>query len=457
MNPPTALAGCVPLMDRRAFIRRSAYALPALTAAKLAASAAPIAWSRTAERKTVWAIAELWQWLYQKQMSSGTDSADCLQNHLDLGIRNVIWSLGRSTLDYQSSLPNSTMYVGDTRPETKVIADSFQGECSLRAALDFAAKNEMIIYGRLGMNRHYGDALGGGLCSRFIASHPEWMERHRNGKMDTTKVSFAIPEYRAERISILLEAARIGAHGLCLDFCRQPPAVRYHPEILNPWLAAGRDDPRHMRTGSPEFLAWSQHRCSFINIFMRDLRAGLRSLEKDLKRTIPIMARIPEATLPINLMEGFDLRTWLDERLVDEVALDPVWIWDFEYPDSAREYVALARSHGVKIYGGANTTAGRGVRVNIRAFLERVSRNHEEGVDGIALFQTDAALLVPDLKALFSPLIPQLEDPLAVSELLTAARIRIPDLSESERAFGLDNHSLLPQLSSSPRLSLDTL
>jgi hypothetical protein len=67
------------------------------------------------------------------------------------------------------------------------------------------------------------------------------------------------------------------------------------------------------------------------------------------------------------------------------------------------------------------------------------------------------ALLVPDLKALFSPLIPQLEDPLAVSELLTAARIRIPDLSESERAFGLDNHSLLPQLSSSPRLSLDTL
>jgi hypothetical protein len=257
-------------MDRRAFIRRSACALPALAAATFAAPAAPIAWSRTAERKTVWAIAELWQWLYQKQMSSGSDSADCLQAHLDLGIRNVIWSLGRSTLDYQSSLPNSTMYVGDTRPETKVIADSFQGECSLRAALDFAAKNEMIIYGRLGMNRHYGDALGGGLCSRFIASHPEWMERHRNGKMDNTKVSFAIPEYRAERISILLEAARIGAHGLCLDFCRQPPAVRYHTKILNPWLAAGRDDPRHMRTGSPEFLAWSQHRCSFLNIFMRD-------------------------------------------------------------------------------------------------------------------------------------------------------------------------------------------
>lgn len=107
------------------------------------------------------------------------------------------------------------------------------------------------------------------------------------------------------------------------------------------------------------------------------------------------MARIPEATLPVNLMEGFDLKTWLDERLVDEIALDPLWIWDFDYPDTAREYVALARSHGVKIHGGANTTAGKSVKVSTRAFLERVSRNYAEGVDGIALFQTDAALLTP--------------------------------------------------------------
>ena len=441
-------------MDRRAFIWRSASALHAFGGA---ITSAPMACGLTAEQRAVWAIAELWQWIYQRQTSSGSDSADCLQAHLDFGIRNVIWSLGRSTLDYQSSLPNSTMYVGDTRPETKAIGASFKRECSLRAALAFAAKNEMIIYGRLGMNRHYGDALGGGLRSKFVASHPEWMERHRTGQPDNTKVSFAIPEYREERISILLEAARIGVHGLCLDFCRQPPAVRYHPEVLNPWLAEGRDDPRRMRVASPEFTAWSQHRCNFITMFMRDLRAGLRSLERELRRTVPIMARIPEATLPINLMEGFDLRTWLKEGLVDEVALDPVWIWDFEYPDTAREYVSLAREHAVKVYGGANTTAGRGVRANARAFLERVSRNHAEGVDGIALFQTDAALLVPELKSLFNPLIPQLKDPNAVSKLLAVSRFRQSELTESERAFGLDNHSILPQLTGSPRLSLDTL
>jgi hypothetical protein len=349
------------------------------------------------------------------------------------------------------------MYAGDTRPETKVIGDSFRQECSLRAALAFAEKNSMVIYGRLGMNRHYGDSLGGGLRSQYIAAHPEWMEKHRGGQADGTRVSFAIPEYRAERIAVLLEAAQIGAHGLCLDFCRQPPIARYHPHILEPWLKTGRDDPRKMTVGSPEFLAWAQHRADFVNLFMRDLRDQLRKLEKTTQRKVPVMVRIPEATLALNLMEGLDLRTWLKENWVDEITLNPLWIWDIDYPDTARPYLELARAHGAKVYGGANTVTGKGVTANARGFLERVARNYDEGADGIALFQTDAALLDPALKALFRPVFPHLANAAAVSGMLSAARIKQPQMSESERHFGLDNHSLLPQLGRAPRLSIDTL
>ena len=435
-------------MKRREFISRST--------GTLAAALLPGA-RAAAKTKTVWGIAELWQWLYQRQLTSGNDSADCLQAHLDHGIRHVMWALGRSTLDYHSALPTSTMYAGDTRPQTKVIGDSLRQQCSLRAALAFSGQNEMVIYGRLGMNRHYGDALGGGLCSKYIASHPEWFERQRGGQTDATKVSYAIPEYRAERIAILLEAAQIGAHGLCLDFCRQPPIARYHPRILDPWLKEGRDDPRKMSAGGPEFHAWAQHRSESVNIFMRELRAQLSELEQASKRRVPILVRIPEATLSINLMEGLDLVTWLKEGLVDEIALDPIWIWDFEYPDTALTYVNLARAYGVKIYGGANTVAGRGVKANARAFLERVSRNYAEGVDGIGLFQTDASILVPELKSLIGPLFPLLSDAAAVSEKLSAARKIQPQMSEAERFFGVDNHSLLPQLSGTARLNLDTL
>ena len=435
-------------MNRRRFIATSTGAL--------AVTLIPVSAADT-KRKTVWGIAELWQWLYEKQQTSGHDSADCLQAHLDHGIRHVIWALGRSTLDYQSALPTSTRYAGDTRPETKVIGDSFRQECSLRAALAFAEKNNIVIYGRLGMNRHYGDSLGGGLRSQYIAAHPEWMEKHRGGQADGTRVSFAIPEYRAERIAVLLEAAQIGAHGLCLDFCRQPPIARYHPLILEPWLKTGRDDPRKMTVGSPEFLAWAQHRADFVNLFMRDLRDQLRKLEKTTQRKVPVMVRIPEATLALNLMEGLDLRTWLKENWVDEITLNPLWIWDIDYPDTARPYLELARAHGAKVYGGANTVTGKGVTANARGFLERVARNYDEGADGIALFQTDAALLDPALKALFRPVFPHLANAAAVSGMLSAARIKQPQMSESERHFGLDNHSLLPQLGRAPRLSIDTL
>jgi hypothetical protein len=436
-------------MNRRLFLTS--------TTGAVATSLMPVSLPALETTKTVWGIAELWQWLYERQRTSGHDSADCLQAHLDHGIHHVLWALGRSTLDYQSSLPTSTLYAGDTRPETKVIGDSFREECSLRAALAFAAKHEMVIYGRLGMNRHYGDALGGGLRSRYIAEHPEWMERHRGGQVDGTKVSFAIPEYRAERVAILLEAARIGAHGLCLDFCRQPPIARYHPQLLDPWLKEGREDPRQMTVGSADFLAWSQHRSGFVNLLMRDLRSGLQEVEQETGRKVSVLVRIPEATLDLNLMEGLDLRTWLKEGWIDEIALDPLWIWDFDYPDTVKPYVGLARAHGVKIHGGANTVPGKGVKANARAFLERIARNYDEGVDGIALFQTDAALLDTELKALLGPLFPRLGDPAWVAETLAAARTKQPEMTESEQYFGLDNHSLLPQLGRAPRLDLGTI
>jgi hypothetical protein len=435
-------------MNRRQFLLTST---GALAAASLPASAAPV------KTKTVWGIPELWQWLYQTQRTSGHDSADCLQAHLDVGIRQVLWSLGRSTLDYQSALPTSTLYAGDSRPQTKVIGESFQRECPLRAALAFAANNDMVVYGRLGMNRHYGDALGGGLRSQYIAAHPEWLERHRGGQQDGTKVSFAVPECRAERIAILLEVAQIGVHGLCLDFCRQPPLARYHPRLVEPWLKAGGGDPRELSVGSPGFLAWAQHRCGFINLLLQDLRTQLRELERTSERKVPVQVRIPEATLELNLMEGIDLRTWLREGWVDEIVLDPLWIWDFDYPDTALPYIQLARAHGVQIHGGANTVTGKGVKANARGFLERIARNYTEGVDGVALFQTDAALLVPELKALLGPLFARLADSDAVSEQLAAARELQPEISQAERHFGLDNHSLLPQLGRAPRLSLDTL
>lgn len=416
------------------------------------------AWGADAEPKpkTVWGIAELFEWVIQRKTSSGHDTADCLQGHLDLGIRHVMWHLGRSTLDYHSGLPTSTRYAGDSRPETKLIAESLRSECSLRAALAFAGKKGMTIYGRLAMNRHYGAGYGGGLRSQFVADHPEWLERDRRGKADETRVCFAVPEYRAERTAILLEAAQIGAHGLCLDFCRQPPMVRYHPLVLDPWLKAGKTDPRPMKPASAEFLAWSRHRCEFVTEFLRGLRNQLRDFEQKSGRKVAVLVRIPQGTFDLNLMEGIDVQTWAKEGLVDEVALDPFMLWDFPYPDTARPYVELSHANGIKIYGGANTTAARGTKPNARGVLERIASNYSEGVDGIALYQTDTPIHDARLKPILTPLFPHLGDPTAVTALLASARKALPEMSEKEQFFGVDNHSRLPAFGHTP-ISLETI
>lgn len=400
--------------------------------------------------KTVWGVAELFEWVIQRRTKTGHDTADCLQGHLDLGIRHIMWHLGRSTLDYHSELPTSTRYAGDSRPESKLIAEVFAEECSLRAALAFAGKNGMTMYGRLAMNRHYGAGYGGGLRSKFVADHPEWLERDRRGKADETRVCFAVPEYRAERMAILLEAVQIGAHGLCLDFCRQPPMVRYHPLVLDPWLAAGKADPREMKPASAEFLAWSKHRCEFITVFLRTLRSQLREVEQRSGRKVPVLVRIPQGTFELNLMEGIDLQSWIQERLVDEVALDPFILWDFAYPDTAKPYVELCHANGIKIYGGANTTAARGTKPNARGFLERIARNYSEGVDGIALYQTDTPIHDARLKPILTPLFPRLGNITAVDELLASARRSQPEMTDQERLFGIDNHSRLAQFGHSP-------
>lgn len=274
--------------------------------------------------------------------------------------------------------------------------------------------------------------------------------------MDGTKVSFAIPEYRAERIAVLLEVAQIGAHGLCLDFCRQPPIARYHPQILDPWLKAGRDDPRKMAVGSPEFLAWAKHRADFVNLFMRDLRAQLRELEQNeaqgaragphprghAEPELDGRPRSPHLAKRVGWMKSPSIRCGSGTSIIPTLP-GPTSSWPVPtVPKSIAEPTpspakASPRTHVAFSKGSPETTT--------------------EGVDGIALFQTDSAFLDPALKALLGPLFSHLADATAVSEKLAAARIKQPQMSEGERHFGLDNHSLLPQLGRAARLSLDTI
>ncbi|MBM3890834.1 MAG: twin-arginine translocation signal domain-containing protein [Verrucomicrobia bacterium] len=393
--------------------------------------------------KIVWGIAELFEWVFRKQKSTGRDTEDCLQAHLDCGIRHVIWAIGRSTVDYHSKLPHTTLYVGDSRPETKVIGEAMKLRCTLRAALAFAKEHGMTLYTRLGMNRHYGGGYGGGLTSKFAAEHPEWHCATKAGRRDGTRLSYFFPEYRRERLDILCEVARIGAHGLCLDFCRQVPMLRYEPKLVEAYIAQGKGDPRKLDINDPQFLDWCCFRCGYVTTFLRDLRRELRTIEKDTGRKVPVMARVTDAGLNVNLMEGTDVETWMKEGLIDELCANPLWWLSRKYPDTIAPYAKLARSHGVKMWGGVGCLPAQKTRVNPVSFLRRVARQYDEGADGVALYQSDTGIRDDVLK----PVLPKLSDPAAVAALLADRELLAKHPQDNKsRHFGVDNHSKIEAL-----------
>lgn len=410
--------------------------------------AAAVSGARAAEtaagnRKTVWGIAELFEWIYRLQKANGHDTEDCLQAHLDHGIRHVIWAIGRSTVDYHSKLPATTLYVGDSRPETKIIGDAMKQRCTLRAAMAFARGRGMTIYARLGMNRHYGSGYGGALRSKWAAEHPELWFVTKKSKPDSTRLSYFFPEYRRERIAILAEVAEIGAHGLCLDFCRQVPHMDYQPKLIAAWQATGGSDPRAFKPGEPRFMEWCRFRAGYVTTFLRELRAALGEVEKRLGRRVPVMARITDCGLDVNLMEGMDVETWMKERLVDELCTNPLWWLRYKYPDTLASYAKLASAHGIKLWGGVGCLPAAKTKVNPVSFLRRAQRQYGEGADGVALYQSDTGIRDPIL----TPFLPQLAEPAAVARLLADKELlaRWPQ-DEASRYYGLDNHSKIEAL-----------
>ncbi len=409
----------------------------------------------TPPTKRVWGIAELFEWVINNKRCTGRDSEDFLQAHLDTGIKSVMWAVGRSTVDYHSALPTSTMYDGDPRPATQVIGEAFRRRCSLRTALAFASEHGMTIYARLGMNRHYGDSYGGKLRSKFAADHREIWCLKKNGKADSTRLSYFFPAYRQERLGILLEVAQIGAHGLCLDFCRQPPIMGYEEPVIAAYRQQGGSDPRQLKPGDAEFLKWCAFRAGYVTAFLRELRAALRKLEARLGRRVPVLARITDGGLDLNLMEGMDVRTWAAEKLVDEICTDSFWIWNTKYPDTLTPYVEVAKQHGLTLYGGVGCLAAQGTAVNPVAFLRRVERQYTEGAAGVALYQSDTGCVNP----LLTGYIPNLSDPQAVSRLAHDAALaeKWPQRELRFSLYGLDNHSAVEALGKKMPLDLSSI
>ncbi|MCD6360598.1 MAG: hypothetical protein J7M38_06980 [Armatimonadetes bacterium] len=153
--------------------------------------------------------------------------------------------------------------------------------------------------------------------SRFYEAHPEWRCVDRDGT-PVARMSFAVPEVRAHLIAVLREAVGFGADGVNLSFNRGAPCVLYEEPFCRIFRERYGEDPRSLPESDERIQAL---RVEIMTQFMREVR---RMLDEEQERrgsggrlAVSAFVYLSEAD---NLQYGFDVRGWVREGLLDEVA-----------------------------------------------------------------------------------------------------------------------------------------
>ena len=397
--------------------------------------------------KPVFGISE-WMCYYANydKPCPGPEALDeCVDLHLQAGCDHLVWNLGRSVVDYWSELPHITRMC-ENGDQVGGISWSFVRKvmdevCPLRHALALCRDRGAQLWGRLGMNRHYGRADWIGVTSRFALDNPAFREVTKPGNEDASRLCYALAEVRRERIDILLECQRIGVDGLVLDFCRQMPMLLYHPALVEPFMAETGVDPREIDSDDFEqYRAWFQYRADVLTGFMNELRQAVRIQEGKLGRRCPIIARVPDNARWLMLAYGLDSDRWCEEDLIDGLMLSPFPLTREDLDLHVGYHAAVARRHGKLCIGGVGSKGLIESRVekNTGFYAPQpayalAAQQYAAGVDGMSLYQSETLVRMAYLAQFLS----DVGVPATVAEQANA----LPRPTRSRPEIGMDWHA----------------
>jgi hypothetical protein len=373
---------------------------------------------------------------------------ECIDVHRAVDIDQIVWNCGRSVVAYWSDLPNVTRMcelndkVGGK--SWSFAAAVMKKVCPLRRAIKYCRERDMPIFGRLGMNRHYGGANYAGVTSRFALDNPQFRERSKLGNEVSHRLCYAIEEVQQERLDILLEIQRIGVDGLVLDFCRQVPILMYHDALVEPYMKERGVDPRKIDSSNPEdYKDWFQYRAYVLTGFMRKLRKEARRQERELGRRCHIIARVPDNSPWLMFAYGLNIERWCAEDLIDGTMLSPfpLCVEDRErYPEY---HISVAHQYDKICIGGIGSLnlIRNCVHKNTGFFhrkpvYQMANRQYKAGVDAMSLYQSETLVRMAYLKETLQ----EIGDKELVAR--RAEELPEPDIP-TDYPIGLDWHSRL--------------
>ena len=320
-----------------------------------------------------------------------------VKSHGEIGMRNLNWAVGRSTIYYHSGAPLATLYpstplaelpeLNAKYPHLKVWETLMKKFCPLTEVERCRERYGVKVFPWLAMQRHYGDHP---LSSRWFMDHPEYWDWNAGAtKAHPARVSFFFPEVREERLALLTELALRDNDGVVIGCLRQPPMILRHPELLAEYRKLTGVDASQLDAGDGEaydrFVRW---RAEYFTAMLRELKQRLEPVRESTGRAIPVAVRVPNAGLNFNLAQSLDIETWLREKLVSRIELEALEDFGGRASFDVRPYLELGRRYGVPVLGGVNcNTLNPG---SLAAGMHRALGLARAGVDGIQFYESNA-------------------------------------------------------------------
>jgi len=223
-----------------------------------------------------------------------------------------------------------TKFMSEPRKMTARVMRMFadKGVDPLRLITDFAQDIGLRLWAndRISKN-HESDFRDDSIGGRFLMEHRDKRVMESPGVLHhQCAMSFAYPEIREMKVRCLAEQARYGVDGIYIDFMRKYPIVGWEPAVLDSFKAKHGCDPQEYEDDRGDWrYAWLGHGCGFVTRFMRDLRASLDEVGREIGKRIPVAVQVPGGWhftlgIPRCYFNGLDVETWAREGLVDIVA-----------------------------------------------------------------------------------------------------------------------------------------
>ena len=185
-------------------------------------------------------------------------------------------------------------------------------------------------------------------ASAFSVEHPEFWLTYKDGSPCGAGLDFSYPQVRDYRRALIAEWCEKFQRfdGVCIDLHRHPPMVSYPEHLVREFQASTGIDVRAVEplvqdTVMPE---WLEFRVRPFTEYMRTVRSLLR---ERYGREVALSARVGN-TWTRAMLEGANLKQWIDERLVDQLILQHRPPANPVEADS-REIIEAARAAGIEV------------------------------------------------------------------------------------------------------------